>query len=160
MNTKKHRRGRRRNTRRKVFRGGEKKPEEFKSCNTIQKGIAGYGVFAGKKYRAKQIVEISPFIEIHKDHLQEINGKKNPLRDYVFTSHLKKDHELVVFGNGSLFNHSNDPNVYYYHDQTKNRLLYYAASKDIEKGEELFISYGDKHSVNQGVDKNLVGSTH
>jgi len=156
MNTRKYRRGRRRNTRR---RGGGK-AQEFKSCNTIQKGIAGYGVFAGKKYRAKQIVEISPFIEIHKDHLQEINGKKNPLRDYVFTSHLKKDHELVVFGNGSLFNHSNDPNVYYYHDQTKNRLLYYAASKDIEKGEELFISYGDKHSVNQGVDKNLVGSTH
>ena len=91
---------------------------------------------------------------------KEMNGKKNPLRDYVFTSHLKKDHELVVFGNGSLFNHSNNPNVYYYHDQTKNRLLYYAASKDIEKGEELFISYGDKHSVNHGVDKNLVGSTH
>ena len=158
MNTRKHRRGRRRNTRRKVFRGGAK--QKFGSINTIQKGIAGYGVFAGKKYKAKEIVEISPFIEIGAEHLQEINGKKNPLRDYVFTSHLKNDHELVVFGNGSLFNHSNDPNVYYYHDQKKNRLLYYAASKDIEEGEELFISYGKKHSVNEGVDKNSVGSTH
>ena len=67
---------------------------------------------------------------------------------------------MVVFGNGSLFNHSNNPNVYYYHDQTGNRLLYYAASKSIRKGEEMFISYGPKHSVNKKSDPTLVGSTH
>ena len=160
MNTRKYHNRRRRRTRRKIFRGGRKKPQEFKSVNSIQKGIAGYGVFAGKGYNKGEIIETCPFIQIGKEHLQEINGKRNPLRDYVFTSHLKKDHELIVFGNGSLFNHSDNPNVTYYHDKTRNRLLYYAASKDMEKGEELFISYGDKHSVNQGVDKNLVGSTH
>ena len=52
-----------------------------------------------------------------------MNGRKNPLRDYVFTSHLKKDHELVVFGNGSLFNHSNNPNVYYI--MIKQKIDYY-----------------------------------
>ena len=142
MNTKKYYGGSRKKTR-------KRRHQKFRSYNTIQKGIAGYGVFAGKNYKEKEIIEICPFIEISMEHLQMINGKNNPLRDYVFTSHMKKNHELVVFGNGSLFNHSNDPNVYYYHDCTKNRLLYYAAAKSIKKGEELFISYGLKHSVNQ-----------
>ena len=134
--------------------------QKFKTSNTIQKGIAGYGVFAGKNYKEKEIVEICPFIEINSIHLQNTNGKHNPLRDYVFTSHLKKDHELVVFGNGSLFNHNNKPNVYYYHDSTGNRLLYYAAAKPIKKGEELFISYGAEHSVSKNPQKKSVGSTH
>jgi SET domain-containing protein len=153
MSTRKHHKVRRKGTR-KILK------QKFKSYNTIQKGIAGYGVFAGKNYKKKEIVEISPFIQIGEEHLQEINGEKNPLRDYVFTSHLKNNHELVVFGNGSLFNHSKNPNVYYYHDQTGNRLLYYAAKKSIRKGEELFISYGNEHSVNKKSDPTLVGSRY
>ena len=158
MNTRKRKKRRRGRTRRRLFHGGGGK--KYKSENTIEKGIAGYGVFAGKIYRKGQIVETCPFIEIGTEHLQEVGGKKNPLRDYVFTSHLKDDHELVVFGNGSLFNHSNEPNVYYYHDETGNRLLYYAANKKIEKGEEMFISYGEKHSVNSNPNPKSVGAKH
>ena len=154
MNTKKHSKKSHKTRKTRV------KNQKFKSHNTIQKGIAGYGVFAGKNYKEKEIVEICPFIEISTEHLQTVNNNKNPLRDYVFTSHLKKNHELVVFGNGSLFNHSNNPNVYYYHDSTGNRLLYYAAAKPIKKGQELFISYGPKHSVTVNQGKNSVGSTH
>ena len=109
MNTRSLRGAARRNkTRRRSKKG---KNTEYKSKNIIKKGIAGYGVFAGKGYNKGEIIETCPFIQIGKEHLQEINGKRNPLRDYVFTSHLKKDHELIVFGNGSLFNHSDNPNV-------------------------------------------------
>ena len=158
MNTRSLRGAARRNkTRRRSKKG---KNTEYKSKNIIKKGIAGYGVFAGKGYNKGEIIETCPFIQIGKEHLQEINGKRNPLRDYVFTSHLKKDHELIVFGNGSLFNHSDNPNVTYYHDKTRNRLLYYAASKKINRGEELFIFYGKNHSVTIDPDTNTVGSTY
>ena len=37
-----------------------------KSKNIIKKGIAGYGVFAGKDYSKGELVEINPFIELKK----------------------------------------------------------------------------------------------
>lgn len=132
----------------KITRTKKSSGRKDKVCNPIEKSAFGYGVFAGKNYKADEIIDICPFIEIHNDHFKEINGKKNPLIDYIFSSHLNENHSIVVFGNGSMFNHSKYPNTYYYHDQSRNRLLYYKAMKHIKKGEELFISYGEHHGVN------------
>lgn len=136
--------------------------EGLRFCNIIDKGIAGYGVFAGKDYNKDDIVEICPFIEINNMYLVEMNEIKNPLNDYVFRSHLSENHSLVIFGNGSLFNHSEEPNVYYHHDNTSNRLMYYNALKDIKEGEEMFINYGPNHQVSLNKDTNdiSVGSTY
>ena len=78
MNTRKRKKRRRGRTRRRLFHGGGGK--KYKSENTIEKGIAGYGVFAGKIYRKGQIVETCPFIEIGTEHLQEVGGKKTHRR--------------------------------------------------------------------------------
>lgn len=133
------------------------KPEKFhfSSVNCLKKSAlknGGYGIFAGKDFVVGEIVEVCPFIEIPRIFLSH---PENPLRHYVFTSHLTDGYEICVFGNGSLFNHSKNNNVYYYHDCTGNRLLYYAALQPIKKGEEMFINYGNKHSVSSK-KKNLI----
>jgi len=120
---------------------------QFRSENYIKfSKISGYGIFAGKNYKKGDVVEICPFIEIEKKYLEA----ENPLNQYVFGSHLSPsgDKYIIVFGNGSIFNHANENNTYYYHDCTGNRLLYYAAKEDITLGDELCIHYGDKHYVN------------
>jgi SET domain-containing protein len=152
--TSKRRRKNRNKTRKRKVEEKEKvvdkkddKTDEWKfiSENFLKKsGIAGYGVFAGKDYNIDEEVEKCPFIEVKREHLMQ---EKNPLRSYVFTSHLNDDSEIVVFGNGSIFNHSDDPNVYYYHNCSGNRLLYFAAKKPIKEGDELFITYGQSHPV-------------
>jgi len=124
----------------------EKPGFQFRSDNYIKfSKISGYGIFAGKNYKKGDIVEICPFLEIEKKFLEP----ENPLNQYVFGSHLSPsgDKYILVFGNGSIFNHADENNTYYYHDCTGNRLLYYAAKEDITEGTELCIHYGDKHYV-------------
>ena len=133
------------NKTRKQKRNEDKSSFQFKSDNYIKRShVAGYGIFAGKHYNIGDTVEICPFVSIKCKYLED---KNNPLRAYVFSSHLDNDSELVVFGNGSIFNHDDEPNVYYFHNCSGNRLLYFAAKKEIHSGEELFISYGKSHSV-------------
>ena len=42
-----------------------------------------------------------------------------------------------------MYNHSDDYNVDY--DQTQENTMVYTANRDIQKGEELYISYGDDY---------------
>jgi hypothetical protein len=52
--------------------------------------------------------------------------------------------QAVILGLGSLFNHSTDSqNVGWIRD-VKNRLVTYITLRDIRRGEELCISYGDR----------------
>ena len=132
-------------------------PFSFRSENYIKfSNISGYGIFAGKNYEKGDIVEICPFIEIDQKYLHD----DNPLHQYVFSSHLgpSGDKYIIVFGNGSLFNHNDDNNTYYYHNCSGNRLLYYAAKKAIKEGEELCIHYGDAHYVKLFPDYPYQGS--
>jgi SET domain-containing protein len=106
---------------------------------------AGLGVFAASAFKKGDTVEIAPFIEIDHDY-----SPKNRLNDYVFSSHLDPNKVLVVFGYGSMYNHSPNNNVdYYRHSLEKERLLDYIAIKDIEKDQELYINYGENHAVNK-----------
>ena len=50
---------------------------------------------------------------------------------------------LLALGLGSLFNHSETPNVDFRRDGPNATIRYYAA-RDIEQGEELFIFYGSE----------------
>jgi hypothetical protein len=64
----------------------------------------GYGVFAREDIRKGEILETAPFIEIPKEVVY--TSQPNLLQDYVFTSHVNKGHVIVVFGYGSMYNHS------------------------------------------------------
>jgi SET domain-containing protein len=100
----------------------------------------GNGVFTNKSIKNGQIIEICPIIKINNKFLFQ---KDNILNDYIFNDPLNDDNKLLVFGYGSIYNHSNDPNVDYYYDNDNNKMIY-KAIKDINKDSELFISYGRK----------------
>ena len=101
-------------------------------------------------------MEICPFVEIEKKHIHS----ENPLNQYVFGSHLSPsgDKYIIVFGNGSIFNHAEKNNTYYYHNCSGNRLLYYAAKEEINEGDELCIHYGENHYVQLYPDLDYQGS--
>jgi hypothetical protein len=73
------------------------------------------------------------------------NYKRKELDDYVFKSHHNKNNEILVFGNGSLYNHSDAYNLQHVgrSDKIHKRVMQYCAVKPIKKGEELYINYGE-----------------
>ena len=105
--------------------------------------IGGKGVFAKKPIKKGSIVEESPFIAIYKD---EVVGK---LLDYVFD--LDDHCYALCFGYGSIYNHSKKYNVQYEINARIDSSLLFRAKKDIEKGEELIINYGDGWIESRGL---------
>ena len=100
---------------------------------------AGRGVYANKNYKQGEIVETCPMIEV------DINTTPDDhiLQDYIFDHITDENKRVLVFGYGSMYNHSDDYNVDY--DQTQENTMVYTANRDIQKGEELYISYGDDY---------------
>ena len=61
--------------------------------------------------------------------------------DHYYLFNTSGGNKLVALGYGSLFNHSNRPNVDYRVDTQENQILYKSGYKMIKKDEELCISY-------------------
>jgi len=108
----------------------------------------GYGVFAKHPIRQGETLEVTPFIEMPSKFV--FDQGPNILQNYVFTSHCKPGHVLVVFGYGSMYNHSKKKqNVYYrINGRNENRFLDFVAMENIPVGAELLINYGPDHQVN------------
>jgi hypothetical protein len=100
--------------------------------------VSGRGAFALKPIKEGDIVERCPALEVTD---RDVGGE---LVNYVFYGSAE-DKRLVVMGYGMLFNHSSQPNVAYYRQEspTGAELVIYAL-RDIGKGEELFYNYGDE----------------
>ena len=94
----------------------------------------GRGVFAEKDFKKGEVIEVCPLITDYKK-----NFENSKIKDYTFKSKFKKDQEVIVFGMCSMYNHSNDFNVH--HNQDPENMIY-TASRDIKKGEELYVNYG------------------
>lgn len=92
----------------------------------------GFGVFAEKKIKDGETIEQCYFILS--------KGYDESLEDYYFAV---KNKYAVFLGYGSIYNHSCDPNADYSINVNK-RIATIKASRDIKKGEEILISYGDK----------------
>jgi uncharacterized protein len=90
-------------------------------------------VFANRTFAEGETVEVCPTVEI-----SEGGGD---LADYLFES-TNEGMFLVVLGFGMLYNHSSEPNLDYY--QENEAALAFVAQRQIDKGEELTISYGDE----------------
>jgi uncharacterized protein len=100
--------------------------------------VSGRGAFAVKKISEGDIIERCPALEVTDG---DIGGE---LLNYVFYGSTQST-RLLVMGNGMLFNHSSTPNVAYYREQGELgvELVLYAL-RNINKGEELFYSYGEE----------------
>jgi len=91
----------------------------------------GFGVFAEKKIVKGEIIEQCYFILS--------KGWDDSLEDYYFAAKRKY---AVFLGYGSIYNHSDEPNACYSININK-RIATIKADRNIQKGEEILISYGD-----------------
>ena len=105
--------------------------------------IGGRGVFSKKPIKKGSIVEESPFIAVYKE---EVVGR---LLDYVFD--LDDHCYALSFGYGSMYNHSNKNNVIYEINSRIENSLVFKAKKDINKGDELTVSYGNGWLQSRGL---------
>ena len=99
----------------------------------VREGPRGRGVFATRVFADGETVEVCPTVEISQGG--------GDLADYLFES-TSEGYFLVVLGFGMLYNHSAQPNLDYY--QEESGTLEFVAQRRIERGEELTISYGDE----------------
>ncbi|KAK3647888.1 hypothetical protein LTR56_007862 [Elasticomyces elasticus] len=126
--------------------------QRFQPLYLISNTAKGRGVFAGRDIASGTTIDMSPVLVLdpkeNTDHIE-----KTALYHYTYnwpTAHGKT--QAVVFGLGSLFNHStHHQNVGWLRD-LKNELVIYCALRDISEGEELCISYG-AHLTFEDADK-------
>lgn len=93
----------------------------------------GRGVYADELVAKGDQIEVCQLVVLN---LNEV-GKK--LEGYVFG--LSKQKVALALGNGSLYNHSDNPNAFCSID-TQNKILFIEALSSIKKGQEITIDYG------------------
>ena len=102
--------------------------------------VHGWGVFAACDINEGDVIEECPVIKlpIEKGEVTSL------LIDYRFNWPQGNDwqEQVLAFGYGSLYNHSNDPNAFWVSD-TENRTFKFVSNREIKQGEEIFVWYGD-----------------
>ena len=103
--------------------------------NVRQAGDKGKGVFANKRY-AKGALVLSHEI------LAVPDGKSAKVRETFFDDYMFfiGGVYFLALGEGSLLNHSADPNLYYTFRKKTRRIEFYAL-RTLRKDEELTIDY-------------------
>jgi len=98
-----------------------------------------YTVMARKKFAKGEIIEICPIIFVG------MEAKAiDKLKDYIFEiekTGTKGGMWGVVLGYGSLYKHSDTPNVEFAYNRS-NKQMYFIAARTIQAHEELSINYG------------------
>ena len=84
------------------------------------------------KSRGIDIIEINPIKECFNNNIE--------LREYMHTHNSKK--HILVLGIGSFFNHNKNNNIIHHYSSDK-KFYIYKAFRNINKGEELYLNYGD-----------------
>eukprot|EP00835_Amoeboradix_gromovi_P005670 NODE_558_length_6689_cov_0.361912.p1 type:complete len:831 gc:universal NODE_558_length_6689_cov_0.361912:3560-1068(-) len=120
------------------------------------KGIPEVTVIATKSYKKGDII---PMVEgtwgvMNPEENEEF--KRNECDFSVMYSSVKKTYN-VFLGPPRFINHDCNNNVEYYREGTKVLLR---ATKYIEKGAEIFTSYGEEYFRHRSVDKNGVETFH
>ncbi|KAL6703212.1 hypothetical protein ACN47E_010074 [Coniothyrium glycines] len=117
----------------------------------------GRGVFATENIPSGTVIDICPVlllgIQENKDHIEQTS-----LFHYTYNWPIVNQNgepnvtQAVIFGLGSMFNHSTQgQNVGWLRD-SKRLIITYRALRDIARGEELCISYGN-HLTFEDADK-------
>ena len=109
--------------------------------------IHGWGVFAKEDIMEGEVFEECPILTlpIEKGEITSL------LIDYRFNWPQGNDFEeqVVTLGYGSLYNHSDNANSFWISDLEK-RTFKFISNREIKKGEEIFIWYGDIGYWNDG----------
>ena len=109
--------------------------------------IHGWGVFAKEDIMEGEVFEECPILTlpIEKGEVTSL------LIDYRFNWPQGNDwqEQVLALGYGSLYNHSNDPNAFWVSD-IENRIFKFVSNREIKKGEEIFVWYGDVNYWSDG----------
>lgn len=95
----------------------------------------GRNVYANKDYKINDIIEICPTIY---DENNKINN--GIINNYLFKG--SKNKSILAFGYCSLYNHRDDNNASW-KISDDNSIITFFATKNIKKGEEIMVNYGD-----------------
>ncbi|KII86899.1 hypothetical protein PLICRDRAFT_66319, partial [Plicaturopsis crispa FD-325 SS-3] len=100
----------------------------------------GRGVYASREIPAETVVEISPVLLFTREEYEE-HGKYTMLDHYTFK--WRDGRSALALGLGSLFNHSENPNVSFVLDPSSESIRY-TTFRTVREGEELCIFYGHR----------------
>jgi len=107
----------------------------------------GLGVFAIKNIKEGELIERCPVIRIPKDQFDII--KCSMLNDYMYVAESNGvEAGKLCLGYGSLYNHSDNPNIEW--RGVNARYMDFHTVRNIKKGEQLFIHYGDDYWTERG----------
>ena len=105
--------------------------------------IHGWGVFATSFIFKGEIIEECPVYKLH----GTTDYRPGPLDPYKFiypcNSGTNLTEYVIAFGLGSLYNHSNTPNVFWINHNDNDRVYQFISLRDIYPNEELFVYYGN-----------------
>lgn len=96
--------------------------------------ISERGMFCVDYIKRDEVFEIAPIIVVPAELV-----KANILIDYAFK--INENEYAIAFGYASLYNHRNQPNAEWKIEPLKG-VIQFTAMRDIQPGEEIFISYG------------------
>lgn len=104
--------------------------------------VSGLGVFAKEDIKAGEVIENCHFTIL--DQKYPYVDKK--LLEYIFSwpKNVFGGESVVVWGFGSIYNHSKNNNADWETD-VDNNLFKFFAVKDISAGEEIFTNYGEAY---------------
>ncbi len=95
----------------------------------VGKSEFGRGVFALQRINEGELIEICETLQTQYE---------SDLDPWMFDSGDEIT-GLIALGNGSMFNHSYEPNAYY--EIAEDDRIYFWALKAIQSGQEIFINY-------------------
>jgi hypothetical protein len=96
----------------------------------------GRGVFAGRPFRAGELLEVCPVLVLPAGTPPTALGR---LDAYVFK--WADDALAIALGYGSLYNHSTDPNAVFSYRFGRDEVVFRAV-RGVAAGEQIFIDYG------------------
>ncbi len=105
--------------------------------NLIKKSpIHGRGIFALQKIEKGDLIEECEVIVFSKEEIEFVN--KTNIYNYYFE--FEDGSGGVALGNGSLYNHSYNPNACYVKDSTLRKVIF-TALETIMPGDEILVNY-------------------
>ncbi len=112
--------------------------QQIPSLYIMDSDLGGRGVFSSSPIPKGSIIEIAPVLVI--PGTQRKNLDKTIIHDYYFIWGEKDQQAALILGNGSIYNHSFDPNAEYRPDFEGQTMSFFAL-ENIEAGIEITVNY-------------------
>ena len=106
------------------------------------------GMFATKHYKKGEIIENCPTLQVSENDI----NYPNKINDYVFESNIEGD-VLIPLGYCGLINHSEERQNASWTISPTNEFIHMEVVRDIEPGEEIYVSYGKDYWDERAIPK-------